>query len=110
MGSSCILPFYVLILLLPIPSWVGDSTKLPSNSGISRTVKVNIAFLRIFFKEYLIRFLMVYRSVDFALVVLKLLMFKVYGIIRISKINFLNFSGTEGVKKIKNLEKTFKPS
>ena len=44
---------------------------------------------------------MVYRLVDFALVVLKLLMFKVYGIIRISKINFLNFSGTEGVKKSK---------
>ena len=98
-GSSCILLFYVLILQLPITSWVGDSTNLPSNSNISKTVKVNIAFLQIFFEEYLIRFLMVYRLVDIGLVVLNLLMFKVNGIIRISKINFFNFSGNEGVKQ-----------
>ena len=42
---------------------------------------------------------MVCRSIDFALVVLKLMMFKVCVIIDISKIEFFNFSGTEKVKK-----------
>ena len=40
---------------------------------------------------------MVCRLMDFAFVVLKLLMFKVCGIIGISKIEFINFSGTEKV-------------
>ena len=41
---------------------------------------------------------MVCRLMDFALVVLKLLMFKVFAIIGFSKIEFFNFSGTERVK------------
>ena len=41
---------------------------------------------------------MVCRLIDFALVVLKLLMFKGRGIIGISKIEFFNFSGTERLK------------
>ena len=41
---------------------------------------------------------MVCRLIDFALVVLKLLIFKVCVIIGISKIEFFNFSGTEKVK------------
>ena len=49
---------------------------------------------------------MVSRLIDFPLVVIKLLMFKVCGIIGISKTEFFNFSGTEGIKqnqeKIKN--------
>ena len=49
---------------------------------------------------------MVCRVIDFALVVLKLLIFKVCGIIGISTIEFFNFPGTERVKqnkkKIKN--------
>ena len=51
---------------------------------------------------------MISRLIDFALVVLKLLMFKVCGIIGISKIEFFNFSGTERVKqnKIKKNKKT----
>ena len=52
---------------------------------------------------------MVCKSTDFALVVFKLLMFKVGGIIVISEIEFFNFSGTERVKqnqkKIKNHSK-----
>ena len=108
-GSTCILLFYVLILQLPITSWVGDSTNLPSNSNISKTVKVNIAFLQIFFEEYLIRFLMVYVS-TIGLVVLNLLMFKVNEIIRISKINFFNFSGTEGVKQNQKIQINHFPS
>ena len=50
-----------------------------------------------FFKEYLTSFLTVYRLIDVALLVLKLLMFKVYVIIGISKMEFFNFSGTERV-------------
>ena len=54
---------------------------------------------------------MISRLVDFALVVLYLLMFKIYGIIRISKIEFFNFSYTERVKQNKkNFEKHAKPS
>ena len=41
---------------------------------------------------------MVYRLIDFALAVLKLLMFKVCEIIGISKIEFSNFLGTERIK------------
>ena len=40
---------------------------------------------------------MILRLIDFALVVLQLLMFKVYRIIGISKIEFFNFSGTDRV-------------
>ena len=42
---------------------------------------------------------MVCSLVDFALVVLDILMFNVWGIIGISKIEFFNFSGTERVKQ-----------
>ena len=42
---------------------------------------------------------MAYRLIDFALVVLKLLMFKVCGIIGTSKIEFFNFSGKERFSK-----------
>ena len=40
---------------------------------------------------------MVCSLIDFALVVLDILMFNVWGIIGISKIEFFNFSGTETV-------------
>ena len=41
------------------------------------------------------------RLIDFAFAVLKLLMFKVCGIIGISKTEFSNFSGNERVKLFK---------
>ena len=44
--------------------------------------------------------------VDFALVALKLLMFKVCGTVGISKIEFFNFFGTERVKQNKKKVKT----
>ena len=54
---------------------------------------------------------MISRLIDFALVVLKLLMLKNCGIIEISQIKFLNFSGTERVKKTtEKIEKRSKPS
>ena len=46
---------------------------------------------------------MVCRLIDFALVVLKLLMFKLFVIIGISKIEFFSFSGTERLNKIKRI-------
>ena len=79
--------------------WVGDNTDLHSGSNISKTLRVNIAFDVTFFKEYSTNFLMVNRLIDFPLVVLKLLMFKVCVIIGISKIEIFNFSTTERVKK-----------
>ena len=42
---------------------------------------------------------MISRLIDFALVVLELLMFQVSGIIGISQIAFFNFSGSERVKQ-----------
>ena len=58
--------------------------------------------LRERFLEYSTSFLMVCRLIDFALVVLKLLMFKVCVIIGILKIEFFNFSGTESVEQFRN--------
>ena len=91
--------FITLTLSLPVPRWAGDNTGLPSDSNISKTVRVNIAFAATIFKEYSTSFPMVCRLIDFALVILKLLMFKVCVIIGISKIKIFNFSGTERVKK-----------
>ena len=85
------LNFQILTISLPIPRWAGDNADLTSDINISKMVGVSIAFL----KEYSISFLMVCRLVDFALVILELLMFKVCGIIGISKIEFFNFSGNE---------------
>ena len=53
-----------------------------------------------FFKECSTSFLMVCRLIDFALVVLKLLMFKVCVIIGISKIKFFNFSSSKPLKLV----------
>ena len=83
-----------------MPRRTGDNSDLPSDSNISETARVNMAFAATFFKEYLTKFPMVCRLMqDFALVTLKLLMFKVCVIIGISKIKVFNFSGTERVKK-----------
>ena len=52
---------------LPVPCWAVHYTNLLSNSNISITMRVNIVFLRMFFEEYLISFLMISRLIDFAL-------------------------------------------
>ena len=88
-----------LTVSLSVLRWTGDNTGLPSDSTISKTLRINIALVITFFKEYSTSFLMVYRLIDFPLVVLKLLMFEVCVIIGISKIEIFNFSGTERVKK-----------
>ena len=80
---------------------MGENTDLPSDINISKTVGVNIGFIRHFFKEYSISFLMICRLIDFTLVVLELLMFKVSEIIGISKIEFFNFFGNERVNNLK---------
>ena len=41
---------YALTLSLPVPRCAGDNTDLPSKSNISKTVRVNITFKRIFDK------------------------------------------------------------
>ena len=81
-----------------MPRWAGHKTNPPSDSNILKTVRVNIAFAAPFFKEYPTSFLMLCRLIDFALVVLKLLMFKVCVIIGTSKIECFNFSGAVRVK------------
>ena len=83
-----------MALSLPVPRWAGRNADLPSDNNISTAVRVNIAFVVTFFKEYSTSFLLVCRWF-FALVVLKLLMFKICVIIDISKIEFFIFSGTE---------------
>ena len=47
---------------------------------------------------------MIPRLIDFALVVLLLLMFKVYGSCRISKIEFFSFPGLKELKRIKKMK------
>ena len=89
------IPF--LTLSLPVTACAGHKTNLPSNSNISEMVRVNLAFT--YFKEYFTSFLIISWLIDFALVVIQLLMFKICGIIRILKIAFFNFSGTERVKQ-----------
>ena len=82
-----------------VPRWAVDNTDLPLGRNISQAVNVKIVFTRTFFKEFSISFLMVCKLIDFALAVLKLLMFKFCGIIGISKIEFDSYSGTERVNK-----------
>ena len=84
-----------ITLSLPVPRCAGDDTNLPLESNISKTLRVNIAFRKAFFKEYSMSFLMVCRLIDFVLMVLKLLMFKICGIIGIE---FFNYFGNERVK------------
>ena len=67
-------------LSLPAPRWTVDNTDLPAKSSISKTVRVNIAFTETLLKEYSMSFLMVCSLIEFAFVVLKLLMFKICGI------------------------------
>ena len=86
-------------LIFPVPRWVGDNTDLPSNKNISKTISANVAFFPSFLKECSISFVLVFRLIDFALVILWLLMLKVCGIIGIWKIEFFNFSVNEWVKK-----------
>ena len=46
--------------------------------------------------------------IEFALVILQLLMFKVYGNFGISKIEFFKFSNNENLSKIKKVKSLFK--
>ena len=80
----------------------GANTDLPSNSIISKTIGVTIAFTRKYFKECSINFLMIRRMIDFTLVVFYLLMFKICGMIGFLKIMFFKFSVSERVKFKKN--------
>ena len=56
-----------LTLSLLVPRWAGANTDIPSNSNISKAVRVNIAFTATFLKEYSISFLMICRLTDFSL-------------------------------------------
>ena len=73
--------FYTMIfsnVIKPFsPCWAGDNPELLSDSNISKMVRLNTALTATFFKKYSTNFLMVCRLIDFAFVVLKLLMFKV---------------------------------
>ena len=77
----------------------GNNTEPPSDSNISKTVRLNIAFPTTSFKEYSTSFVIVCSLTEFALVALKLLIYEVRETIGISKIELFNFSGTERVKQ-----------
>ena len=74
--------------------------------------RITIAFTETFFKEFLflLSLLTTSRLIDFALVVLLLLTFKVYGIIEISEIEFFDFPVLKGLNKIKKIYNSFKTS
>ena len=76
---------------------MGDNTDLPSNSNISKTARVNSFYSNVY-QIIFDKLSNGMQLIDFALVFLRLLMFKVCGIVGISKIEFLNFSGTKRVK------------
>ena len=59
-----------------------------------------VGLRRSFFKVYSISFLMMSILIDFAVVVLYLWMFKIFGIIGIWKTEIFTFSGTERVNRI----------
>ena len=82
-----------------MPCLAGGNISLPSDSNILKAVRISIDLATAFSKEYSTSFLMVFSLIDFALVVLNLLMFEVCVIIGISKIEIFNFSGAERVKK-----------
>ena len=92
--------------LLPLRCWAAHNTDLPSDRNIPETLRINTVFSPVPFKEYSRSFLMVLRLIDFALVVLKLLMFKSCVITGISKIQVFKFSGTERVKQNQKKLKT----
>ena len=58
----------------------------------------NVTFTSIFLKGYSISFLMMHSLIDFALAVLHLFRFKVYGNLGISKVGFFDLSRTERFK------------
>ena len=89
----------MLTLSLFVPRLPSDNTDLSSDINVLKMVGGEIVFIVMFFKEYLISFLMVRRLIDFVLVVLDILMFKVCGITGISKIEFFIFFGTERVNE-----------
>ena len=51
MSGKFIVKDLLITLSLPVPHWTGDNTDLPSDSNISRTVRVNIAFTERFLKN-----------------------------------------------------------
>ena len=83
-----------------MPRWAGHNTDLPSDSNISKTVRVNIAFAGTGFKKYSTSFLIVCRLIDIALAVLKLLMSKICVIIGISKSSFSIFPVLKGLNEL----------
>ena len=93
-----------LTLSLPVNRCLGHNADLPLNSNILKTVIKNIAFTGKFLKEYSISFLTISSLVYFALVVLQLLMFKVFGIIAISEIEFRVFPVLKGLTKLKTMK------
>ena len=95
-----------LTLLLHVRRCAGNNTEPPSDSNISKTVRLNIAFPATSFKEYSTSFVIVCRLTEFALAALKLLIYEVRVTIGISKIELFNFSGTE---RVKQNQKNIKP-
>ena len=89
-----------LNLSFHVSHWAGDNTDVPSDSNIWKLVGVNIAF----FKEYSISFLIVCRLIYFAIVVLKLLMFKVLAsqLVASQKLSFSIFTVLKGLTVYKN--------
>ena len=83
----------------------GHDIYLPSNSNVSKKVRINVTSLSMFLKEYSIGFLMMARFIDFVLAVLRLLMFKIYGNFGISKIKVLRYSGFAGLNGLGKINK-----
>ena len=89
--------WYYLSPFAPCATLSGSQYRPTFEQQYLENGKIKHCLCQTFFKEYSTSFLMVCRLIDFALLVLKLLMFKVCVIIGISKMEFFNFSGTERV-------------
>ena len=68
--NKCKMTIVYLTLSLSVTHCVSHNTDPPSNSNISKMVKVKIAFTRTFFREHLISFLMIAKLIYFTLAVL----------------------------------------
>ena len=80
-----------LTLSLPVTHCAGHNTDLHLNSNFSKTVRVNNAFTRKFFKEHLRSFVMISRSVDFTLRFSSYWCLTFLGLIESQKSSFLIF-------------------
>ena len=96
-NTSVPFDWYYLNPFAPCAPLIGSQYRPTFGQEYRENGKSKHCLCQTFFKEYSTSFLMICRLIDFAPLVLKLLIFKVCVTTDISKMEFFNFSGTERV-------------